>query len=86
MHSVQGLVHRTEERSQRGYVLDPPTVKHLEHVFKEMNRYPLEHQADLVLGYLAHVPHQETCMQDSIVQVSLIKERPISRKVEVTDR
>jgi hypothetical protein len=52
---------------------------------RKMNRYPLEHLAELVLGYLAHVPHQEIRMQDSIARVSLIKERPVSRKTEVTD-
>jgi hypothetical protein len=52
----------------------------------KMNRYPLErHLAELVLGYLARVPHRERRMQDSIGQVSLIKEGPISRKMEVTD-
>jgi hypothetical protein len=25
-----------------------------------MNRYPLEYWAELVLAYLAHVPHQES--------------------------
>ena len=52
-----------------------------------MNRYPLEHwpELELVLRYLARAPHQEIRMQDSIVRVSLIKERPISRKMEVTD-
>ena len=40
MRSEQGLVHRTEERSQRGYVLDPPTVKRLEHVFMENESIP----------------------------------------------
>jgi hypothetical protein len=50
-----------------------------------MDRYPLEHRAELVLGYLAHVPHQETRMQDSNVRVSLIKESLVSRKVEVTN-
>jgi hypothetical protein len=78
-------VQRAEERSQRGYVLDLPTVNRLEHVSKKMNRYPLEHWAELVLGYLAHVPHQEIRMQDSIARESLIKERPVSRKMEVTD-
>ena len=52
-----------------------------------MNRYPLEHwpELGLVLGYLARVPRQETRMQDSIVRVSLIKKRPVSRNIEVTD-
>ena len=40
MRSEQGLVHRAEERNQRGYVLDPPTVKCLEHVFKENESMP----------------------------------------------
>jgi hypothetical protein len=31
----QGLVQCTEECSQRGYVLDPPTVKRLEYVSKK---------------------------------------------------
>jgi hypothetical protein len=31
----QGLVRCAEERSQRGYVLDSPTVKRLEHVSKK---------------------------------------------------
>jgi hypothetical protein len=52
---------------------------------RKMNRYPLDHWAELVLGYLVHVPHQEIRIQDSIARVSLIKERPINRKMEVTD-
>jgi hypothetical protein len=80
-------VQRAEDRSQRDYVLDQPTVKRLEHVSKknEMNRYPLEHWAELALGYLAHVPLQEIRTHDSIFRVSLIKERPVSRNMEVTD-
>ena len=51
-----------------------------------MNRYPLEHRAELVLGYLAHGrPRQEIRTQDSIARVSLIKERPANRKMEITD-
>jgi hypothetical protein len=82
-------VQHAEESGQRGYVLDSPTVKRHERVsypsLRKMNRYPLEHWAELVLGYLAHVPHQEIRMQDSIARVSLIKERPVSRNMEVTD-
>ena len=50
-----------------------------------MNQYPLEHRDEPVLGYLVRVLHQETRMQDSIAQVSLIKGRSVSRKMEVTD-
>ena len=52
---------------------------------RKMNRYPLDHWAELVLGYLVHVSHQEIRMQDSVARISLIKERPVSRKMEVTD-
>jgi hypothetical protein len=52
---------------------------------RKLNRYPLDHWAELVLGYLVHVLHQEIRIQDSIARVSLIKERPVSRKMEVTD-
>jgi hypothetical protein len=51
---------------------------------RKMSRYPLEHLAELGLGYLGHIPHQEIRMQGSIARVSLIKERPV-RKMEVTD-
>ena len=50
-----------------------------------MNQYPPEHWVELVLGYLARVPYQEICMHDSITRVSLIKERPVNRRTEVTD-
>lgn len=52
---------------------------------RKMNRYPREHLGELVLGYLAPVSHQEICMQDSITRVSLIKERRVNRRTEVTD-
>jgi hypothetical protein len=46
---------------------------------RKMNRYTPDHWAELVLGYLAHVPHQEIRMQDSIARGSLIKERPVQK-------
>ena len=54
---------------------------------RKMNRDPREHWhlAELELGYLAHVPHQGMRRQDSIARASLIKERPVSGKMEVTD-
>ena len=52
---------------------------------RKMNRYPLEHWAELVLGHPARVPYQEIYMQDSIARVSSSYERPVSRKLEVTD-
>jgi hypothetical protein len=36
----QGLEHHAEERSQRGCVLDSPTVKRLEHVPKKKESVP----------------------------------------------
>jgi hypothetical protein len=47
---------------------------------RKMNRYPLEHRAELALGYLAHLPHQEICMRDSIARVSLIKRGPSTER------
>jgi hypothetical protein len=52
---------------------------------KKLNLYPLNHWAELVLGYLVHVPYQGIRIQDSIARVSLVKERAVSRKMEVTD-
>ena len=52
-----------------------------------MNRYPQEHRAELVLGYLAHALNQDIRMQDSqaIARVLLVKEGRVSRRMEVTD-